>query len=362
MGKLFEMVTEHVIPFKTLIEGLKDILNDINFEIIRDDEMANKAINGDNSAKKATVKKNKQDEDSDPEVSDEENENVSDLEEDEVEEDEEVEDEEVENKNTESKNKDDPKNKQEEKGGIKIAATDSTKTLLINVKLEAKEFSKFYCKKKVLDLGINLGQFHKLIKSLDKDDTLSMFVNEDDKQNLILKVSNPEKKYETTYKLKLMEINKTQYNIPPTAFDAIITFDTSEFHRICREMSQIAEHIEIKCTKKTVTYSCKGDSAERSTTFYTDEKGAKIKFGEKSPDIVQGIFELKNLVLFSKYSNLCGDIQIFMKNNYPLCIKYTVATLGRMFFCLTPIKEDDIMENFSDEDEDYDDEEIKYKN
>lgn len=33
-----------------------------------------------------------------------------------------------------------------------------------------------------------------------------------------------------------------------------------------------------------------------------------------------------------------------------------------MFFCLTPIKEDDNLEDYSDEDDDYDEEELKYKN
>lgn len=313
MSKLIEITTEHVIPFKTLIEGLKDILNDVNIEI------------------RAPGKKKKKRNKTTSSSSDEDSENS------------------------------DSQEEVEEKGGIRISTTDSTNTLLINVSLDAKEFSTFICKKKVVDLGITLGQFHKLIKSLDKDDTLSMYVNEDDKQNLVLQVANPEKNYETTYKLKLMEINKTEYNIPSTAFDSIIVFDTAEFHRICREMSQIAEYIEIKCTKKTITYSCKGDCSERSTTYYTDDNGVKIKFSKNAPEIVQGIFELKNLVLFSKYSNLCSNIQIYMKNNYPLCIKYTVATLGSMLFCLTPIVDDNIMDNFSDEDDDYDEAEIEYK-
>jgi proliferating cell nuclear antigen PCNA len=339
MGKLIEIITEHVIPFKTFIEGLKDILNEIIFEIIRDDDTNKKPVNNTKKNKKKTK-----------EISDSVTESESE---------DDPEDETEKNLNGKSNEKT-IENKNKRKGGIKIAATDSTRTLLINVKLEAAQFSKFECKKSVTDLGINLQNFHKLIKTLDKDDILCMYVEDDDRQNLVLKVSNPEKKYETIFKLKLMEINKTQFNIPPTVFDATISFETGEFHRICREMSLIAEHVEIKCTKKTITYTCKGDSSERNTMFYADENGVKIRFGEKSPEIVQGIFELKNLVLFSKYSNLCTDIQIFMKNNYPLCIKYSIATLGHLFFCLTPIKEDDIMENFSDEDEDYDDEEIKY--
>lgn len=287
MTKILEITTEHVIPFKTLIEGLKDILNDINLEIIRPDDKTNTSTDSvvSESVKKKNVKKNnkkknKNNSDSDNETdSDSDSENEDDkknMSDDQVSDTE---------SNNDSKKKSGNKKQDDNSGGIKIAATDSTKTLLINVKLDAKSFSKFECKKKIIDLGINLGQFHKLIKSLDKDDTLSMYINDDDKQNLILKVHNPEKNYETTYKLKLMEINKTQINIPPTVFDSIITFDTSEFHRICREMSNIAEHIEIKCTKKNITYSCKGDCSERSTTFYTHDNGVKIKFGEKAPEI-----------------------------------------------------------------------------
>lgn len=355
MGKLIEIITEHVIPFKTFIEGLKDILNDVNFEIIQDSEMLNINTDTANENKKKKSKVVVSDSESD---SDSEDDEVDDSDEDEDNDEEDK----NKNKNENAININTINKKQKDFSGIKITTLDSAKTIFIDVKLDSKQFSKFVCKKKNIDLGINLVQFHKLIKSLDKDDILSMYINEDDRQNLIIKVSNPEKKYETTFKLKLMEINKKRYDFPDSKFEAAITFETGEFHRICREMSHIAEYIEIKCTRKTITYSCKGDCSERSTTFYTaDDTGVKIRFTKNSPEIIQGIFELRNLILFSKYSNLCGDIQIFMNNNYPLCINYTIATLGRMYFCLSPIREDNIRENYEDEDEDYDEEEVVYK-
>ena len=46
-----------------------------------------------------------------------------------------------------------------------------------------------------------------------------------------------------------------------------------------------------------------------------------------------------------------------MKNDFPLVIKYTVATLGRILLCLTPIKEDTTQNaNYSDEEDFYSDE------
>jgi rubrerythrin len=39
MGKILEVRTEHVLPFKMLVEVLKEILNDVTIEAIRDDAM-----------------------------------------------------------------------------------------------------------------------------------------------------------------------------------------------------------------------------------------------------------------------------------------------------------------------------------
>jgi hypothetical protein len=89
--------------------------------------------------------------------------------------------------------------------GMRIMTVDSTKTVLINLKLEAKEFSTFICKPAKLELGVSLVTFNKLIKSMDKDDTLRLYVEEEDKQHLVIEIENQEKDCTTVYKLKLMD-------------------------------------------------------------------------------------------------------------------------------------------------------------
>ena len=53
-------------------------------------------------------------------------------------------------------------------------------------------------------------------------------------------------------------------------------------------------------------------------------------------EIIQGLFALKHLVLFSKCTNLCPSIELYLKNDYPLIIKYLVASLGEIKLCLAP--------------------------
>ena len=58
---------------------------------------------------------------------------------------------------------------------------------------------------------------------------------------------------------------------------------------------------------------------------------------EYNPDeIIQGFYELRHLVLFSKCTNLCASIELYLKNDYPLIIEYMVASLGEIKLCLAP--------------------------
>jgi len=184
---------------------------------------------------------------------------------------------------------------------------------------------------------------------------------------LNIQIENQEKNCKTLYRLKLMDLDSKFFKVPDTAFDAAITLSATEFHKLCRDMNQIAEYVEIKCTSKSVAFTCKGDCAERTSTYTTENENGtnsvNIKHDSSGKQnragIVQGIYELRHLVLFTKCSNLCNDIQIFMKNDYPIVIKYQIATLGRILLCLCPVSGQSTKANFSDEDELYSDDDTK---
>ena len=62
---------------------------------------------------------------------------------------------------------------------------------------------------------------------------------------------------------------------------------------------------------------------------------------QNDDEIVQGVFLLRHLVLFTKCTNLCNTIEMYLKNDYPLIIKYTVASLGEIKLCLAPMRDID---------------------
>ena len=59
--------------------------------------------------------------------------------------------------------------------GIKIITTDSTKTVLIHMKLEKEKFEEYFCEKKMI-CGISMINLYKLIKTISNQDTLTLFI------------------------------------------------------------------------------------------------------------------------------------------------------------------------------------------
>ena len=53
--------------------------------------------------------------------------------------------------------------------------------------------------------------------------------------------------------------------------------------------------------------------------------------------VIQGEFSLKNLSYFIKCTNLCNSIEMYLENDLPLVVKYSVASLGIIKLCLAPL-------------------------
>lgn len=215
--------------------------------------------------------------------------------------------------------------------GMKIIAMDTSHIVLVHLKLEASKFEHYYCKNK-LSIGINMLNMHKLIKTINSNDTLTLFMDDSDINHLGIKIENNEKHTKTTYKLNLLDLDNENISIDPTQFNSVITLPSTDFQKICRDMHNVSEFVEIKNIGNQLIFSCKGDFCCQETTL-SDNAGLQAKNSE----IVQGVFKLKYLVLFTKCTNLCNTIELYLKNDYPLIIKYSVASLGDIKLAIAPV-------------------------
>lgn len=249
--------------------------------------------------------------------------------------------------------------KKKNNGGMRIIALDEHKTVLIYIKMGCDQFAEFYVKKKVHSIGIDLIQLHKFMKTIDKESMMTIMIDKDDEQNIIFELENTEKPSNIKYIQKLLDLDDTVQKLPQeTNFDISVAINTVEFRKLCNEMSQFSEYVEITCTSKEITFKCQGDSNAYVKTFKNTSSGVRIlctknnnqNNKQNSLIMVQAIYSLKHLITFGKCVNLCSEMQLFLKNDWPLFIHYTIGLLGKMLVGLTPVDEKTIKrENDCDE-------------
>lgn len=219
--------------------------------------------------------------------------------------------------------------------GLRIMCMDGTHVSLVNLRLYAENFEKYKCTEEIT-IGLNMTNFFKLIRSVETNDILTLSLQNNNEHFLKIHIENNDKHKSTYYNLKLLDLDQQNITVPSSDFQTIITLPSADFQRICRDMMNIGQSIIIKNLGDRITLSCNGDFASQTTEI----RG--IMNSESASDtVITGQFSLKNLVLFTKCTNLCSTVELYLKNDYPLLIKYQVASLGRLFFCLAPRCDDD---------------------
>lgn len=224
-----------------------------------------------------------------------------------------------------------------DENGIKVMAMDSSHTVLVHLKLQSCNFEYYKLNRDKVTIGVNMINLFKLIKTMGNNDTLSLFIEEDNESVLGIRLENNDKNTRTKYELNLMDLHEENIHCPPAEFESVITLPSVDFQKICRDMHNLADNIEIQSLGNQLIFRCNGDFASQETVIGEMGTGGMTFLKNDSPDeIVQGIFALKHLVLFSKCTNLCANIELYLKNDYPLIIKYSVASLGEIKLCLAP--------------------------
>jgi len=270
--------------------------------------------------------------------------------------------------------------------GIRLSALDTSHVVLTNVRLSADRFDYYHVSEERIRIGINVLQLCKLLRSVSNSDTLTLFM-EDAAGNLGIRIESRERNAKTVFNLNLLDLPDEE-SCPITgsaSFEDIVILDSGDMQRLCRDMNAIADSVEIRVVRGEVTFSCKGEFCTQETVLYNmkddgcgsgyedqgrgDPRGKRGTGGPRgdpassqrpdgpvgplgplgphgphggmqpyspSDEIQHGIFSLKFMTHFTKFGALSDVVEILLRNNFPLCVRYNVASLGELKLAIAP--------------------------
>lgn len=209
--------------------------------------------------------------------------------------------------------------------GVRIITLDTACSALVDVFLSAENFEEYSCPQEVI-AGVNISNTFKLLKTITNNDTITMSI--DNKEFIDILIHNDSKKSVTKFKLKLLDINEEQIELPEVEMSVVTTMQSTDFQRICRDMNNIATNVTIIRSDKLFTIKCEGDFANQDTTIECSDDTCNT-------NTVSGIYSLKYLNIFTKATGMCSNVQILQEQeNRFLVLKYNVANLGDLKFYL----------------------------
>lgn len=214
--------------------------------------------------------------------------------------------------------------------GLYIVTLDTARTSLIDMYLAADNFEEYHCDQEEVIAGINISNTFKLLKTITNNDVLKIEINS--KECMDIEIISETKKTNSKFQLKLLDINESRIEVPDVEMTTVTTLPSTDFQRLCRDMSNIGTDIEIRRSGKNIHLRCEGDFANQETT---------IECPDDSPTIT-GLYSLKYLNIFTKATSMCASVQIIQEiGNRFLILKYNVANLGELkFYLATKVSED----------------------
>lgn len=233
---------------------------------------------------------------------------------------------------------------------IKISTLDIAKSSVTYVKLDSHKFERYFCKNTTV-IGIDTTTFFKAIKSANRRETITFYMDENDNDKLGIELVDEFMGKVKGYKIPLLALDDKIVRVDNMEFEYIINIPSVQFQQIIKDIHLLeGKIVEIKSVGKQLIFSSTDGLAEfRTSISEIDESLNKdqkailqqngediksVKFSKNTDKIVQGRFKMSYLLNFIKASHLCENMNILLANDKPLVLEYFVADLGVLRFCL----------------------------
>merc|ERR1712227_356591 len=213
--------------------------------------------------------------------------------------------------------------------GLSLQSMDSSHVSLVQVTLRTEGFETFRCDKN-LALGVNMDTMGKLMKCAANDDAITLRSEDNgDLLGLVFESKSGDKSSE--FEMKLMDLDIEQLGIPEQDYSCTIRMPSQEFARICKDLSNIGESVQITVTKAGVTFSAQGAIVDK------EEESIIIDMQEA----VNLTFGLRYLNFFTKATPLSSQVILSLSPEVPLVVEYDIDDIGHVKYFLAPKIEDE---------------------
>jgi proliferating cell nuclear antigen PCNA len=229
-----------------------------------------------------------------------------------------------------------------DRNGLRIKKIDNSQSVLIDMELKAENFEQYTCSEP-LKIGLTMINLYKVIKTCVNSNILTIFYDDEMPDILNMVVENEEAQSISHNRLNSIEINLNNHTIDQGELTTIVYIPTNDFQKLIKDASQFNEEIEIQVQNNNLIFKTSDEYTIHETIKKGDYKPennnkeitSRIYFTKISPSFVSNKYDLRFLLKFIKFSNLCKYLKMnISKDSKSIKFSYDVGNLGTISFYL----------------------------
>ena len=218
--------------------------------------------------------------------------------------------------------------------GVSVQAMDASHVALVVLHLDAEKFEEYRCDRPQ-SIGVAINNFAKFLKLAGNEDEITLRA-EDEANVLTLVFRSKHEDKLCEFNLSLMTLDSEHLGIPDTEYTAEVAMSSSEFAKICRELGQITDTLNIMVSKEWMKLAVAGDVGTGAVTLRAnDSDKAEERVSIRAVDVIGMAFALRYLNLFNRAASLSEEVSLSLSTDIPVCLRFTFD-LGTIEYFLAP--------------------------
>ena len=162
-----------------------------------------------------------------------------------------------------------------------------------------------------------MGNLAKVMKLAGNDDSI-ILKSEEDTSKLTIIFENAKQGKRTEFAMNLLTLDSEVLGIPDKDYQTKVTTNSGDFTKLCRDLYQVAETVNIEAREDSVVFSVEGDLGKGSVALSeTLGDKAEDKTSIEVKEAVKLSFALRYLNMFNKASSCSPVVSLRLSSENP---------------------------------------------